>query len=394
MPAPVIRERITVCQLLFSLGVGGAEVLATDIAEAGGDEFRFVFGCLDRAGPLADQLRKSGHIVEVFHRKPGFDLRCVRHLATFLKKQNVSLVHAHQCDPFLYSALTRLFGVKSPILLTEHGRLQPDVRKWKRVVLNRLLLRRTDIIVGVGRCLNQPLVENEGFPPDRIGVIYNGRDLERFQFNEAVRSEVRQSLGYSDQHFLVMHVARLSPEKDHAVGIRAIGRLASRRPSVRQVIVGDGPERSRIEALVADLGLQDRVTLLGARHDVERLLSAADLLVLTSLNEAIPLTLIEAMAAGLPCVASRVGGVPEVIVDGESGLLAEAQNDGQFAACIETLITSPEMRRKMGRAARQRAEELFDKETMTSTYFGLYREMLAVADRRQTNDSAYCVVRV
>ena len=228
--------------MLFSLEVGGAEILAKDIAEAGGGEFRFVFGCLDRGGPLADQLRKSGHTVEVFGRKSRIDIACARRLALFLKNQNVALVHAHQCDPFQYAALARLFGVKHPILLTEHGRLQPDKRKWRRVVLNRLLLRRSDRIVGVGRCLNRPLVANEGFPADRIQTIYNGRDLSKYRFDAVARAEVRCSLGCTDEHFLVMHVARLSPEKDHSTGIRAIHRLASRYPLLRHVIVGDGPE--------------------------------------------------------------------------------------------------------------------------------------------------------
>ena len=141
---------------------------------------------------------------------------------------------------------------------------------------------------------------------------------------------------------------------------------------------------------MAALELNDQVVLLGSRDDVPRLLSAGDVLLLPSLNEAIPLTLIEAMATGLPCVASGVGGVPEVVANDESGFLAEPGSDRRFADCIESLIKFPESRRRMGLAARTRAEEIFDQEKMASAYYRLYREMLGVAKRLPANSPAEC----
>lgn len=370
--------RPTVCQLLHGLEVGGAEMLAADLAEAGGDQFRFVFACIDTLGPLGEQLREWGYTVEVMGRKRGIDLGCARRLARFCRREHVGLIHAQHCGRFRYAALARWFGRRRPILLTDHGRPQPDLRNWRRVAMNRLLLRKSDRLVAVGQWTRQAMVDIEGFPAERVEVIYNGRDLGRYRPDPAARAEARRALGFSDEGFLVMQVARLSAVKDHATAVRAIARLAPGQPAVRLLLVGDGAERPALERLVDELDVRDRVLLLGARSDVERLLPAADAFLLSSLSEAIPLTLIEAMAAELPCIGSRVGGVPELIVEGETGLLAEPGSPEQFAHCIQRLTTDGELCTRMGAAGRRRAERLFDRKHMHAAYFAHYRSMLNI----------------
>ena len=156
--------------------------------------------------------------------------------------------------------------------------------------------------------MRQPLVDIEGFPASRFEVVYNGRDLERFRFDETVRTEVRRALGFSHEISWSCRLLDWRLKRTMPLVLRAIRRLASRHPFLRQVIVGEGPQRQELEALVCTLGLRRERDVLGARHDVERLLCAADLVVLTSVNEAIPLTLIEAMAAGVP-LSHRVSAV-------------------------------------------------------------------------------------
>jgi glycosyltransferase involved in cell wall biosynthesis len=173
-----------------------------------------------------------------------------------------------------------------------------------------------------------------------------------------------------------MQVARLVDVKDHATSIRAVGCLASRYPSLRLLIVGDGPERPSIERLIDELGLREQVFLLGARNDVDRLLQAADLFILSSVTEAIPLTLIEAMAAELACVGSRVGGIPEVIAENETGLLAEPRDHQAFADCVERLMADTESRSRMGKAARSRAEMLFNRDAMLEAYYAHFRQLV------------------
>lgn len=167
-------------QLLLSMTVGGGEVLAARIARRMSGRYRFVFFCLDDVGTLGEELRADGFTVHTLARKPGIDWRSMRRLARLVREENVGVLHAHQYTPFFYAAASRLFGMRAPIVFTEHGRFFPDIVSRKRRLANRLLLRRTDRVIGVGRSVRQALVENEGIRGERVEVIYNGIDLSRF----------------------------------------------------------------------------------------------------------------------------------------------------------------------------------------------------------------------
>jgi sugar transferase (PEP-CTERM/EpsH1 system associated) len=365
----------TVCHLLHSLHVGGAEVLAARLARRLGDRFRFVFACLDDLGPLGEQLRAEGFAVEVLGRRPGVDWRCSVRLGRLLRRQRVAVLHAHQYTPFFYGLTARLVCRRPALLFTEHGRHHPDYPRRKRIWLNRLLLQRRDRVVAVGAAVRQALIANEGLPAERVAVITNGIDLAPYAGPAPDRDAVRRELGAGPDDWLIVQVARLDYLKDHATALRALAHAVGRLPNARLVLVGDGPERPAIERLRAEAGLADRVWLLGPRGDVPRLLRAADLFLLTSISEGIPLTVIEAMAAGLPVVATRVGGVPEVVDDGVTGLLAAAGDAGALAAHLVALAGQPDQAREMGRRGRDRAWAVFSEERMVDAYARLYREM-------------------
>lgn len=371
--------RPTICQLILTLDVGGAEILAREFAVRAQGDFRFVFACLDECGTVGRQLEGEGYPVEVLERRPGIDFGCARRVARFCREQRVGVVHAHQCTPFFYAALGRLTSRRVPILLTEHGRGYPDRPSWKRSLVNRLLLRRCDRVVAVGEDVRRALAANEGIPENRVEVVYNGIDLTAYNAEKPLRREVREELGLKDHHLAVMQVARLNHLKDHPTAIRAMADLAQDHPEVRLLLVGEGEERPKLEAIIEELGLQQVVRLVGLRRDVPRVLQAADIFLLTSVTEGIPLTLIEAMATGLPCVSTRVGGTPEVIVPDETGLLAERSNPRSVAKCVRQLIADAGRRCTMGQAGRARAHELFDERSMHATYDTLYREMLGIS---------------
>ena len=176
----VAAKPITVCQLLHSMNVGGAEVLAARLVRRLCGSFRFVFACLDEVGPLGEELRDDGFLIALLGRKPGLDWGCPIRLARLLREERVDIVHAHQYGPFFYGLTTRLLGLRRPILFTEHGRHQPDFPRPKRMLVNRLLLSRQDRVVGVGASVRQALVANEGIPARRIKVLYNGIDVDAF----------------------------------------------------------------------------------------------------------------------------------------------------------------------------------------------------------------------
>jgi glycosyltransferase involved in cell wall biosynthesis len=371
------QHRPTICQLLHTLNVGGAEVLAARLARRLRDRFRFLLVCLDELGALGKDLAEEGfHVTVVGRRQPGVDWRCAWRLGRLLRREGVGLIHAHQYGPFFYALAARLLYRRPPVLFTEHGRDHPDHPRRKRIVVNQLLLRRRDRVVGVGEAVRQALIHNEGIPAGRVEVLYNGVDLSPFGRPCADRAALRREVGAEDGDFVIFQVARLDRLKDHATAVRALARLVPRLPRARLVLVGEGPERGPIEELVRRDGLGAHVRLLGLRKDVARLLPAADLFLLTSVTEGIPLTVIEAMGAGLPVVATRVGGMTEVVEDGGTGLLAPAGDDGALAEQVLRLAQGPALREEMGRLGRARAAELFSEERMLDGYVRLYREML------------------
>jgi glycosyltransferase involved in cell wall biosynthesis len=360
--------------VLHSLVVGGAEVLAARLARSLGDDFRFIFACLDGVGPLGEQLAAEGLPVHVLGRKPGFDWRCARRLAAYTRAEAVDVVHAHQYGPFFYSLAARLLRRRPPILFTEHGRAFPDYPRRKRMLVNRLLLERCDRVVAVGEAVREALARNEGIAARRIEVVYNGIDLAPFR-HPVDREAVRRELGVGPGEVLILQVARLDYLKDHPTAVRAAGLLARRHPQARLVLVGEGPEQANIEALIAAEDLGAVVRLAGLRRDVPRLLGAADVFLLTSISEGIPLTVIEAMAAGLPVVATDVGGMREVVQEAETGLLAPAGDPAALAALLGRVLDDQDLARQLGRCGQARARSVFGDDRMLAAYRDLYTAM-------------------
>jgi glycosyltransferase involved in cell wall biosynthesis len=367
---------VTVGQLLLSLTMGGGEVLAARIARRLNRQFRFVFFCLDELGSLGRELRAEGFTVRVLDRRPGVDGRCLRQLARMLKQEDVNVLHAHQYTPFFYAASARWLHRGQAVIFTEHGRMFPDYPRRKRMLANRLLVRRRDRVIGVGQAVRQALIANEGLKGERVGVIYNGIDLAAYERPLAAgRSQLRIDLGYSDDHFVIVQVARLNALKDHLTAIRAFDRVHGRLPDARLLVVGEGEERQAIEAEIGERRLEPFVRLAGLRNDVPQVLAACDLLWLTSVSEGIPLTLIEGMAAGLPVVSTDVGGVSEIIGHNETGLLAQAGDDRQLAEAAITLALNPPLWRQLAAAGKRRAFEHFSEDQMVAAYANLYTEL-------------------
>ncbi len=364
--------RATVCHVLFSLTVGGAEVLAARLARRLSGAHRSIFCCLDDIGPLGEGLRADGFTVNHLQRRSGLNLGSSNRLASLLRSERVDVVHAHQFGPFFYGATARLLARRPGLVMTEHGRSFPDPPRRSHFLFNRTVLRREDRVVAVGEDVRRALIDNEGFPAGRVEVVYNGVDTGAFTESARHRETVRREIGVGATDFVLMQVARLDAIKDHATAVRAVGRAAERRGDVRLVIVGDGAEAGPIDTLIRDLGLGANVIRLGTRPDVARLLGAADAVLLSSRSEGIPLTLIEGMAAGLPVVSTRVGGVPEVVVEGETGLLAPAGDADALAAHILHLAGSPDLRAKLGQAGRERARASFDEGRMIASYDQIY----------------------
>ncbi|WP_428387850.1 glycosyltransferase [Mucisphaera sp.] len=359
----------------------GAELLVADLAHRAAERYRVVLVCLDEVGPLGEELRAEGFEVICLDRRPGLDFGVVQQMARVYRRLQPAVVHTHQYTPFFYASAARVgvLGRGPRILFTEHGRHYPDRRKLKRVVANRLLLGADDRVTAVGEFVRRALVKNEGLAGSRVTVVHNGIDVAGFAKPERGRADVRRSLeaslGIDREAPLIVQVARFHPVKDHLTAIRAMAGVRQRHPDAVLLLVGDGDERASIELAVAEHGLEGAVCLAGVRSDVADLLLAADVFLLTSVSEGISLTLLEAMAAGLPVVATAVGGNPEVVEQGETGWLSGRGHAEGLAEGISRLLGDEGMRARFGAAGRERVAAKFDRERMHRAYLGLYDEL-------------------
>jgi glycosyltransferase involved in cell wall biosynthesis len=367
----------TVGQVLLSLTMGGGEVLAARIARRLKDRFRFIFFCLDELGTLGEELREEGFVVRVLARKPGIDWSCMRRLGRWLREEKIDVLHAHQYTPFFYAAVARCLHRRQGVIFTEHGRMFPDYPRRKRMLANRVLLGRRDRVIGVGQAVRRALIANEGLKGERVEVIYNGINLAAYNDSPAEdRDRVRLEFGWGHDHFVIVQVARLNALKDHLTAVRAFEQIHASLPEARLLIVGEGEEREAIEAEIRKRSLGESIRLAGLRKDVPRLLTAGDLLWLTSVSEGIPLTLIEGMAAGLPVVATNVGGVTEVVEPNETGLLSPAGDDGAIAAAVLKLARDPALRQRLASAGKRRALARFSEDQMVAAYADLYEDLI------------------
>lgn len=370
-------EQPTICHVLHNLNRGGGtQALATELTRALSHRYRFTFACLDALGTFGLQLREEGYVVTLLHRIPGIDFGCARRLANFLRREKVRVVHAHHYSPFFYATAARGLHASPSVLYAEHGPFGGCRSRRSRVLYNRLAVRKVDRLVAVGETMREAMARNDGFPADKVEVIYNGVDTSVFASDRRHRAAVRLAMGLAPAEFVVIHVARLDPVKDHVTAVKTMQLVARQRPNVRLLLVGEGSEQARIETEITSRGLAPYVRLLGMRDDVANLLQAADLFLLTSINETIPVAAIEAMCIGLPVVATRVGGMPEVVIDGETGLLRSSGDSEALAAAILHLMELPALACEMGRRGRRRAEELFSERQMSSRYQNCYQEML------------------
>jgi glycosyltransferase involved in cell wall biosynthesis len=278
----------------------------------------------------------------------------------------VNALHCHHYSPFVYGVLAACVTRRLRVVFTEHGRLSDDGPSPKRRAVNPILGRFPGTICAVSDDLKRHMVA-EGFPERRVEVIHNGIETGP-RPTAAQRDQARRSLGLSAQTLDVGAIGRLDPVKNLPALLTAHATVLRRHRDARLVVVGDGSERPILERLACELGIGSSVIFTGYRGDARRLLPAFDLYANCSIHEGLSLTILEAMAASLPVVATRVGGNPEAVIDGETGLLVPARSAPQLAAAILSLAGDAGRRHAMGEAARWRVKRYFAIERMVDRY--------------------------
>lgn len=334
------EKKIKIAHVVLSLDIGGLEMLVVDmIRHIDRERFDVAVVCLRDKGALAGQVESLGFRVFSLGGRDRLEWKAFFKLAGILRKEKARIVHCHNTAGYLYGGIAAILAGFKKIIYTEHGRVFPD--NSRRMLAERILSWFTYKIVAVSEDMKRCLIEYEKINPLKIQVIHNGVDVERFYpLGLDARCKLREALGMAQNDIVIGNVARLDPVKDHGCLIRAFALLITRHSSLKLILVGDGPERENIEHLIAALGLRSSVICLGSRKDIPDLMNIMDVFVLSSKNEGISLTLLEAMACGVPVVATRVGGNPEIVKDGENGLLCDPGDPQDLADKIFMALDS------------------------------------------------------
>lgn len=366
------NKKLNIMQIVHCMDVAGAErVVCSIVKNLSGERFSFSICCLDYIGKIGEQLMGEGVNVFELKRKPGMDFRLIKRLAGMLKDQRVDIVHAHQYTPYFYGAIAAILSQMPKIIFTEHGRHQPDKIRPKRVICNRFLNPFTSMITGVSNFSKDSLVRYERLPGKRIDVIYNGIETTEFN-NGADREAKRKELGINSADIAVGMIGRFAPVKNHRMLLSAFKDVLKVISNIKLILAGDGALKKECAEFTLKLGMQNNVSFLGRRSDIPALLSAFDIYVLPSIAEAASLTLLEAMAAGLPVVAMDAGGNPEIVLNDRTGILVSPGDSAGFSKAIITLAQDPEKRKRLGSSGKKRSEEMFTMDMMLAKYEELY----------------------
>jgi glycosyltransferase involved in cell wall biosynthesis len=362
MPSAV-RPR-NVLQLIETGGPGGAERVLINLCESLKSRGWGVTAGLLKTGWLKDQLDRRSVPVRLLQLSRPLDPVLLWRLCRLIKELRIELVHAHEFTMNWYGSLAgRLAGV--PVVATVHGKHYYGEALRRRVMLRSVQWAGGEV-VAVSDDIKSFLESKLGLR--RVRCLPNGIDVHRF--SKAIREEARRELGFSPQDFVIGAIGNLYTVKGHAVLVEAAASLKD--PRLHVVIGGRGDQEQPLRELAARLGLGDRLRLLGFREDVPRLLAAFDAYALPSFSEGQSLSLMEAMAAELPIVASRVGGNPELLEEGRCGLLFEAGRADQLADSIRILRTEPDRMLRLAADARARACRDYSLENMIERYLALY----------------------
>jgi glycosyltransferase involved in cell wall biosynthesis len=372
-------DRVRVLFLIKGLGLGGAERLlerAIPHLDRGRFDYQLAY-LLPWKDALVAPFEAAGIRVHCLDYRTVADVGVVGRLAALLRRERVDLIHAHLPVPGVLARLARRRGAVRWVVYTEHS--MPSRHQVVSRFLNVATYGLNDAVIAVSDRIAQEVAARLGSAQNghrRLFTIPNAIDVEELERVPVQRAEVRREFGFPDDARLVVHVGNLRAVKGHTYLLAAAQRVVARDPAARFLLVGTGPLAAQLADEARRLELDGRVVFAGFRHDATRLLAAADLYVLSSLHEGMPISLLEAMALGRPAVLTRVGGIPEIAVDGETARLVEPRDVDDLARAVTGLLADPVRRGRMGEAARRRARERYGMAQMVTAVEDVYQQVV------------------
>lgn len=366
-------KKIVVAHVLHSFEIGGLENgVANLINNLNADRYRHVIFCIKRAGRQLSRLTNSDITIVELAKRDGRDWRTCFRLAKEFKRLKPHVVHTRNWGAIEGIIGARLGGVRA-VLHSEHGWTISEIegRNYKRKIARRVLAPLVDQFVAVSENIQVWLTTTLGIDEKKVTLIPNGVDLGKFSgvYRDSAQ---RATYGFTDDDFVIGSVGRLDPVKDHESLLRGFADLSAEFPNIKLLLVGQGPCYERLAHLGRVLGISDRLHLLGERDDIPELLECMDVFVLSSLSEGMSNTILEAMAVGVPVIATRAGGNVFLVQDGENGFLVSKQDPQGLREAIRRYLKDPSIARQHGAAGRRRVEREWSLTKMVEAYDRVY----------------------
>ena len=367
-------KRIKVLHIVYSLQLGGAERVVTNYALHHTREvYEPVVVALTQGGPLEEDLRAAGVRVYILGKRLGFDPRVILKLAKIMREERAQVVHVHTPLSNNWGVPAALLSGVRTVIRTEHGLFRRERTFY--VFINAILGLFNRRILACSDGAKKTHVAMDPLSRDKYMTIYNGIDVHRYRAHGDTR-RLREELGLPEGAPVVGIIGSLIPLKGHRIFLQMAALITGGCPDVRFLVVGDGPERGRLEATARGTGLLGKVIFTGVRRDIPELLSLMNVFVLSSHSEAHPLTILEAMAAGKPVVATDVGGNAESVRDGQTGFIVPPNDPRALHEKVAELLGDPALAARMGESGRERVTREFSVEKMIAETEAVYESFV------------------
>lgn len=359
-----MTNKINILHITASLEIGGLEILLLEFLKAFKSERYKISVCVfEENGALIQEFNDIG--IEVFpvSKRKGKDYLLPFKLRKLISDKKIDIVHTHNTAPWFYSgiAVSMLKGVH--LIHTKHSNLTFD----KQLLLKAeyLLSKKTDFIIADARDVFNFMKNIQKIPETKIRLIFNGVNTEKFTQKQETNSNKK----------IIATIGRLVPIKDQKTLISAFKIISQNIPQAELWLIGDGPLKEELINLTIENGILDKTKFLGSRRDIPDLLKKIDIFALISLSEGLSIGILEAMASGIPVVATRVGGNPEIVEEGVTGFLVPTQSPEELADKILSLIKNADLANSMGSKGRKRVLDFFSIQFMVKQYMALYDQI-------------------
>lgn len=373
MPDTIMtQKKIKILHVTFNMGIGGTEqVICQIIKNSDRDRFQHEVLCIDGSiGSLGNDLVADGIHIETTQRRPGTDFKLVGFVRHLIRVREIDVVHCHQYTPYFYGVLGAI-RTGARVIFTEHGRFFPDRHNFKRRLINPLLAAVTEKITAISDSTANAVAKYEYINRSKIEIVYNG--IKKIDSQDFRRDKLLGELGLTvDDCRYVGTISRIEPIKNQTMMIKAFFKVKQQVRDLKLILIGDGAKLPELKLLARSLGIEKDVIFTGFLDNPQRYISLFEIFLLSSFSEGTSMTLLEAMSLSKPCVVTDVGGNPEIVVDGETGIVVASDDSEKFAQAISSLLFDEKIRQTYGREGSNRFFQKFTASHMINSYQKLY----------------------